>query len=406
MFHLLYYQTYYHHNNYNILKNNYKVFYKYVILIIGDTMNKEEERNVISMDMGGAIEPVELPTEEAQEEIEESRSTVVPELMQINTSSEVPSILDDPTIKDIPAPVEVPAPVITEVPKPVEVPTPMITEAPKPVEVPTPVITEAPKPVEVPTPVITEVPKPVEVPKPAEVPAPVVEETQTPEVSTPSTTFSPTVAEVKENLMNIINSKAVKKEPEVKVETPVTPTPTPVVLPVTVPTIPVENKVVSEPVVNTTEVIEDKKEKEEQIKNINNKQEENIKIEEEAIKQLGPNVITEPLAKEDKEKEKKKNPHFFECPPDCIPIRPMGYILLTIIYNIPIIGLIVILVHSASYKNLNRRNFARSYLIAIILIALIIFALIYFLKVDFIGIIENITGYKIDLQHFKFIKFK
>ena len=334
-------------------------------------MNKEEERNVISMDMGGAIEPVELPTEEAQEEIEESRSTVVPELMQINTSSEVPSILDDPTIKDIPAPVEVPTPVITEVPKPVEVPTPV-----------------------------------VEVPKPVEVPAPVVEETQTPEVSTPSTTFSPTVAEVKENLMNIINSKAVKKEPEVKVETPVTPTPTPVVLPVTVPTIPVENKVVSEPVVNTTEVIEDKKEQEEQIEKIDDKQEESIKNEEEAIKQLGPNVITEPLAKEDKEKEKKKNPHFFECPPDCIPIRPMGYILLTIIYNIPIIGLIVILVHSASYKNLNRRNFARSYLIAIILIALIIFALIYFLKVDFIGIIENITGYKIDLQHFKFIKFR
>ena len=361
-------------------------------------MNKEEERNVISMDMGGAIEPVELPTEEAQKEIEESRSTVVPELMQINTSSEVPSILDDPTIKDIPAPVEVPTPVITEVPKPVEVPTPVVEE-PKPVEAPTPVV-EVPKPVEVPTPVITEVPKPVEVP------TPVVEETQTPEVSTPSTTFSPTVAEVKENLMNIINSKAVKKEPEVKVETPVTPTPTPVVLPVTVPTIPVENKVVSEPVVNTTEVIEDKKEQEEQIENIDDKQEENIKIEEEAIKQLGPNVITEPLAKEDKEKEKKKNPHFFECPPDCIPIRPMGYILLTIIYNIPIIGLIVILVHSASYKNLNRRNFARSYLIAIILIALIIFALIYFLKVDFIGIIENITGYKIDLQHFKFIKFR
>ena len=361
-------------------------------------MNNEEERNVISMDMGGAIEPVELPTEEAQEEIEESRSTVVPELMQINTSSEVPSILDDPTIKDIPASVEVPTPVV-EVPKPVEVPTPVITEVLKPVEVQTPVITEVPKPVEVPTPV-------VEVPKPVEVPAPVVEETQTPEVSTPSTTFSPTVAEVKENLMNIINSKAVKKEPEVKVETPVTPTPTPVVLPVTVPTIPVENKVVSEPVVNTTEVIEDKKEQEEQIENIDDKQEENIKIEEEAIKQLGPNVITEPLAKEDKEKEKKKNPHFFECPPDCIPIRPMGYILLTIIYNIPIIGLIVILVHSASYKNLNRRNFARSYLIAIILIALIIFALIYFLKVDFIGIIENITGYKIDLQHFKFIKFR
>ena len=80
--------------------------------------------------------------------------------------------------------------------------------------------------------------------------------------------------------------------------------------------------------------------------------------------------------------------------------------MLNILYMIPVIGLIFILAHSASYKNLNRRNYARSYLIAIFLIILIIFALIYFLKIDFIGIIENIIGYKIDLQHFKFIKFK
>ena len=73
---------------------------------------------------------------------------------------------------------------------------------------------------------------------------------------------------------------------------------------------------------------------------------------------------------------------------------------------IPIIGLIAILAHSASYKNLNRRNYARSWLIGIILIVLIIFALIYFLKIDILGYIEDLIGYKIDLQHFKFTKFK
>ena len=234
--------------------------------------NKEEEKTVISMDMGGKIEPVELPKEEEiKEAVEETKSTVVPQLMQIDTAKdEVPQIVD--AIK------------VVEVPKP----TPTIGEV-KPTPTPAP----APKPV----PTITEV-------KP-----PVVEE----------------------------KKEEVKEEPKVE---------------------------------------------------------------------YGPNVISEPLAKEDNNKEKKKNPHFLECPPNCKPIRPMGYIILNILYMIPVIGLIFILAHSASYKNLNRRNYARSYLIAIFLIILIIFALIYFLKIDFIGIIENIIGYKIDLQHFKFIKFK
>ena len=80
--------------------------------------------------------------------------------------------------------------------------------------------------------------------------------------------------------------------------------------------------------------------------------------------------------------------------------------MLNLLYMIPIVGIIAILAHSASYKNLNRRNYARSYLISIIIIIAIVAALIYFLKIDVIKVIEDATGYKIDIQHFKFTKFK
>ena len=329
-------------------------------------MNKEEVKNVISMDMGGTIEPVELPTPEEETVEEVERSSVVPELMQINpTNTEVPSIVENPTEVSKPTP----TPTIEEVKKP----EPVILEVPKttPVEEPKPA--PMPAPVEVPKP--TPMPAPVEVPKPT--PMVVTEEIKTTPVVIPVPP-TPTIGEVKKEPLNIINSKT---------------TSTPTV-----------NKELEKTIVVSAPISEQKDDK--PLETTGVKVEEEVKDEEKETKEVGPNVISEPLAKEDTGKEKKKNPHFFECPPDCIPIKPFGYIFLTIIYSIPIIGLIVILAHSASYKNLNRRNYARSWLIGIILIILIIFALIYFLKVDFIGIIENITGYKIDLQHFKFIKFK
>ena len=43
--------------------------------------NKEEEKTVISMDMGGEIKPIEVPKEEfeVKEEIKEEKSTVIPQ---------------------------------------------------------------------------------------------------------------------------------------------------------------------------------------------------------------------------------------------------------------------------------------------------------------------------------------
>ena len=55
------------------------------------------------------------------------------------------------------------------------------------------------------------------------------------------------------------------------------------------------------------------------------------------------------------------------------PISPWAYFGYTVLYAIPIIGLIFLIIHSISQANINRRNFARSYwctlLLALIIIA-------------------------------------
>ena len=54
------------------------------------------------------------------------------------------------------------------------------------------------------------------------------------------------------------------------------------------------------------------------------------------------------------------------------PISPWGYIGYQILFSIPIIGLIFILIYSFgdSNKNINLKNFAKSYLYIIIIVAI------------------------------------
>lgn len=52
-------------------------------------------------------------------------------------------------------------------------------------------------------------------------------------------------------------------------------------------------------------------------------------------------------------------------------IRPIGYILYNILFSIPLIGLIMLIIFSVSDKKINRRNYARSFLL-VILITLIL----------------------------------
>lgn len=58
--------------------------------------------------------------------------------------------------------------------------------------------------------------------------------------------------------------------------------------------------------------------------------------------------------------------------------RPLGawsYFGYTILFNIPIVGLILLIIFSFSDSNINRRNYARSYW-CVYLVAIILFAVI------------------------------
>ena len=63
-----------------------------------------------------------------------------------------------------------------------------------------------------------------------------------------------------------------------------------------------------------------------------------------------------------------------ELPPKYRPLSAWSYFGLAFLYAIPILGLIFLLIHTFSDKNINRRNFARSYWCWVVL--LIFFLLI------------------------------
>lgn len=62
----------------------------------------------------------------------------------------------------------------------------------------------------------------------------------------------------------------------------------------------------------------------------------------------------------------------FNVPPEFKPMGTWAYIGLTILFSIPIIGLIFLIVFSFSDANINRRNFARSYFCLMVLFIILI----------------------------------
>lgn len=54
------------------------------------------------------------------------------------------------------------------------------------------------------------------------------------------------------------------------------------------------------------------------------------------------------------------------------PLSPWSYFGLEILYSIPIVGFIFLIIHAIGAKNVNKRNFARSYFCFIIVVAVII----------------------------------
>ncbi len=49
-------------------------------------------------------------------------------------------------------------------------------------------------------------------------------------------------------------------------------------------------------------------------------------------------------------------------PPYYRPIKPWGYIGYMLLYSLPLVGFIMLIVNALSEENINKRNFARSYL--------------------------------------------
>ncbi|MBQ6048943.1 MAG: hypothetical protein IJL40_06380 [Oscillospiraceae bacterium] len=78
-------------------------------------------------------------------------------------------------------------------------------------------------------------------------------------------------------------------------------------------------------------------------------------------------------------------------PAEYRPISAWGYVGYSLLYSIPLVGLIFLLVHTFSNKNINRRNYARSYwcwlIIGLIIIA--IFFVLYFFGIIDAGVLEE-----------------
>ncbi len=58
------------------------------------------------------------------------------------------------------------------------------------------------------------------------------------------------------------------------------------------------------------------------------------------------------------------------------PLSPWAYWGLTLLFSVPVVGLVFLIIFSISSANINRRNFARSYWITMILALLIIGVLV------------------------------
>lgn len=65
----------------------------------------------------------------------------------------------------------------------------------------------------------------------------------------------------------------------------------------------------------------------------------------------------------------------FNLPPELEPLSAWAYVGYSILYAIPVIGFIFLIVFSISDKNINRRNFSRSYFCVMILTVVLIVVL-------------------------------
>ena len=71
-------------------------------------------------------------------------------------------------------------------------------------------------------------------------------------------------------------------------------------------------------------------------------------------------------------KEANNNASFITYLPQYKPISAWGYIGYSLLFSIPLVGFILIIIFSVTDDNINRRNFARSYLCMLLLVIILI----------------------------------
>lgn len=75
---------------------------------------------------------------------------------------------------------------------------------------------------------------------------------------------------------------------------------------------------------------------------------------------------------------------------ECKPLSPWAYFGYSILFNIPVIGFILLIVFSLDSSNINRRNYARSYWCwLIIFIVLVVILIISGISID--SIVPDLT---------------
>ena len=57
------------------------------------------------------------------------------------------------------------------------------------------------------------------------------------------------------------------------------------------------------------------------------------------------------------------------------PMSPWGYFGYSLLFSIPLIGLVLLIVFSLNNENINRRNYARSFFIGVLIAAIILLIL-------------------------------
>ena len=91
--------------------------------------------------------------------------------------------------------------------------------------------------------------------------------------------------------------------------------------------------------------------------------------------------------------------YYGDCPPELRPIGAWGYVGLTLLYAIPVIGWIFLIVFTFHNGNLNRRSFTRSYWCALLVLLILVLAITVIGLIS--GKLNDVVDIITDLIHYK-----